>query len=61
MFSDGLVERRDASLTEGIAHVLAAARANLTGDLATWGEGLLAATPGPAPDDTTLLIARRTP
>ena len=49
MFSDGLVERRDASLSEGIAHVLAAARANLTDDLATWGEGLLAghARPGP--------------
>ena len=61
MFSDGLVERRDASLTEGIAHVLAAAGADLTGDLATWGEGLLQATPGRAPDDTTLLIARRTP
>ena len=45
MFSDGLVERRDASLTEGIAHVLAAARANLTGDLTTLGEGLLEATP----------------
>ena len=60
MFSDGLVERRDASLSEGIAHVLAAARTNLTDDLATWGARLLDATPGPAPDDTTLLIARRT-
>ena len=60
MFSDGLVERRDASLSEGIGHVLAAARTNLTDDLAKWGGRLLAATPGPAPDDTTVLIARRT-
>lgn len=60
MFSDGLVERRDASLSEGIAHVLAAARTNMTDDLAKWAARLLAATPGPAPDDTTVLIARRT-
>ncbi len=60
MFSDGLVERRDASLSEGVAHVLAAARTNMTDDLAKWGGRLLAATPGPAPDDTTVLIARRT-
>ena len=60
LFSDGLIERRDASLSDGIAHVLAAARTNMTDDLAKWGARLLAATPGPAPDDTTLLIARRT-
>ena len=59
MFSDGLVERRNASLSDGLADVLAAA-GHPADDLAAWSRGLLDATPGPAPDDTTLLIARRT-
>ncbi|WP_331273033.1 SpoIIE family protein phosphatase [Motilibacter deserti] len=58
LYSDGLVERRDASVYDGVGRLCATASGGPGADLHGWADTLLAAGTGSEGDDTTLLVAR---
>ncbi len=57
MFSDGLIERRDRDIDEGVAQVLAAAGALSVADLPDAVDAMLKTVGGPNPRDDTCLLA----
>nr|WP_269205037.1 SpoIIE family protein phosphatase [Motilibacter aurantiacus] len=58
LYTDGLVERRDASVYDGVSKLCTTASGGPSDDLHGWADRLLAAGAGSEGDDTTLLVAR---
>ncbi|GAB1823354.1 hypothetical protein HerbRD11066_65180 [Herbidospora sp. RD11066] len=57
MFSDGLIERRDRDIDEGVAQVLSAAHSLTVEDLPNGVDAMLKTVGGPNPRDDTCLLA----